>query len=331
MALFDRQDIASDPISRQAHAWVRRLATGEATVADAQALKRWCEASPQHAAAFAKAQKLWKDFDPAGRELLQREKAAAWARETKTERRVSRRAFLGGALTATAAAATVAAIYPPLGLWTPASEWGADYRTGTGEQKRVSVSDDVWVALNTQTSIALQTAGPKLRGIRLIAGEAEIEHSALDGRPFAVEAGDGRIRTRGSARFDVRAGRDEVCVTCLAGEIEVEQGGQRQTLRQNQRVFYGERGLRSPVAVDPSIVSAWRQGAVVFRHTPLSEAVAEINRYRPGRVVLLDKRLGTNRVSGRFSIRDMDQVIAQIREAFDVRVTSLPGNVVLLG
>lgn len=330
MALFDRQDISSDPVSRQAHAWVRRLATGEATVADAQALKRWCETSPQHAAAFAKAQKLWKDFDPAGRELLQREKTSEWVREAKTERFVSRRAFLGGALTATAAAATVAAIHPPLGLWTPASEWGADYRTGTGEQKRVSVSDHVWVALNTQTSIALQNAGSQ-RGIRLIAGEAEIEHNALDGKPFAVEAGDGRIRPRGSARFDVRAGKGEVCVTCLAGEVEVEQGGRRQTLRQNQRVFYGERGLRSPIGVDPSIVSAWREGAVVFRHTPLSEAVAEINRYRPGRVVLLDKRLGANLVSGRFSIRDMDQVIAQIREAFDVRVTSLPGNVVLLG
>ncbi len=327
MALFHRHDTSSDPIGRQAHAWIRRLAAGEATVADAQELKRWCEADPRHAAAFAKAQKLWKDFDPAGREWLQREKmASAPAWQAKTGRRVSRRAFLGGALSATAAAATVAAIYPPLGWWAPASEWNADYRTATGEQKRVRVSEAVWVAMNTQTSIALQT-----QGIRLIAGEAEIEHSLIDGKPFDVQAGDGRIRARGSARYDVRNGKGEVCVTCLAGEVDVEQGGQRQTLRRNQRVFYGEHGLRAPVAVDPSTVSAWREGAVVFRHTPLSEAVAEINRYRPGRVVLLDQRLGKNPVSGRFSIRDMDQVIAQIREVFDVRVTSLPGNVVLLG
>lgn len=327
MASSHRHETPSDAIGRQAHAWVRRLASGRATVADAQELRRWCDADPRHAAAFARAQKLWRDFDPAGREVLQRERASAWT--LPAQRRISRRAFLGGALTATAAAVTVAAVHPPFGLWTPASQWGADYRTATGEQKRVRLSDDVWLALNTQTSVALQADATQ--GIHLLAGEAGIDRRALAGRPFGVIAGEGRTWVRGQARFEVRNTDGEVCVTCLAGEVEVEQGARREVLRRNQRVVYDARGLQAPSSIDPAIASAWREGAVVFRRTPLSEAVVEINRYRPGRVLLMDERLGRNVVSGRFSIRDMDQVIAQIREVFDVRVRQLPGNVVLLG
>lgn len=319
-----QHDTPPDEVARQAHAWVRRLASGQATVADAQALRRWCEADPAHAAAFARARKLWRDFDPAGREVLQRGRVPTMAR-----RRINRRAFLGGALTATAAVATVAALHPPLGLWAPASQWGADFRTATGEQKRVRVSDDVWLALNTQTRVALQSGTQP--GIRLLAGEAEVERRAVAGLPLSVIAGDGRTLARGQARFDVRNDDGEVCVTCLAGEVEVEQGARRQVLHRNERVIYDANGLRAPLAVDPSTVSAWREGAVVFRRTPLSDAVAEINRYRPGRVVLLDRELGRNVVSGRFRIGDMDQVIAQIRAAFGVRVRHLPGNVVLLG
>ena len=42
----------------------------------------------------------------------------------------------------------------------------------------------------------------------------------------------------------------------------------------------------------------WREGVLVFRDMPLSEAVAEINRYRPGRIMVLDDALAARRVSG---------------------------------
>lgn len=329
MAPLHPRDMSSDPVRRQAHAWVRRLTSGEATVSDAEALKRWCEADEEHAAAFAEAQRLWQDFDAAGRQLLRRSPASAAV--SKPERHWSRRAFLGGAMTATAALAVAVVVSPPLEWWPAASEWDADYRTATGEQKQVRLADGVWLALNTQTSIALQQAGGDMQGIRLISGETAVDTGTGLARPFSVIAGEGRTWTKGGARFEIRHDGDRVCVTCLAGEIEVEQGAQRQTLRERQRLFYGADGLQQkPVTIDPVSASAWREGVVVFRRTPLSEAVAEINRYRPGRVLLLDKKLGANVVSGRFGIRDMDHVIAQIQEAFGARVTTLPGNVVLL-
>lgn len=323
---LNAHDVHSDPIRREAHAWVRRLVSGEATVADADALKRWCESSAEHANAFAEAQRLWRDLEPAGRQLRARGSSASVP--GGPARQWSRRAFLGGAVTATAAAVVATVVDPSFALWP--SEWGADYRTATGEQKRLHLADGVSVALNTQTSVALQDVDGDMGGIRLIAGEAAIDSDARLARPFSVIAGNGRAWTRERARFEVRHDRDAVCVTCLAGAVDVEHGTQRLTLRERQRVFYDANGMQAPVMVDPSLSSAWREGVVVFRRTPLSEAVAEINRYRPGRVLLLDKELGTQVVSGRFAIGDMDSVIAQIQQAFGAQVTALPGNMILL-
>ena len=63
----DRQN--QQELHRQAVAWLRRLTSGEATVADAAELRRWRSQSPAHAAAFAAARRLWKDLGPAGRSV----------------------------------------------------------------------------------------------------------------------------------------------------------------------------------------------------------------------------------------------------------------------
>lgn len=321
-------DISAEAIAREAHAWVRRLTSGEATVADAQALKAWCETSAEHAAAFAQAQQLWRSFGPAGKQLLSQPGPAASQR--KAPHRWSRRAFLGGALTATAAAVALT-LYPPLGWWPAATDWSADYRTATGEQRKIQLSAHVTADLNTQTSLAERQTTDTLHVVELIHGEAAFQREHGAGRIFAAVAGDARTVATDFARFQLRHTDDTVCVTCLAGEVYIEHGSYRRTLREGERALYGRKGQEQVTAIDPAEASAWRDGVVIFRHTPLTEAVAEVNRYRPGRIILLGTELAKNEVSGRFRIHDMDQVIVQIQQAFNASVTHLPGDIVLLG
>ena len=66
---------------------------------------------------------------------------------------MSRRALLAGGGALAASVAAYAVMKPPLDLWPSFDELRADYRTATGEQRRVTVAD-VDVRLNTQTSIA---------------------------------------------------------------------------------------------------------------------------------------------------------------------------------
>jgi transmembrane sensor len=133
-----------------------------------------------------------------------------------------------------------------------------------------------------------------------------------------------------SARFNVRHTDDAVCVTCLAGAVEVVWQQRRQTLDAGQQLVYDERGVQAATAAPKGEASAWRTGALSFAGQPLSQVVDEINRYRPGRVLLRNAELGRRLVRMRFSIRQMDGALAMIRDLYGAEMTSLPGGIVLL-
>ncbi|MEW6644687.1 MAG: FecR domain-containing protein [Pseudomonadota bacterium] len=322
------QDPSIDPdlLEREAHRWVTQLVSGEATVADAEALRRWIAQSPRHADAYAAAAARWKAFGPAGEVL----RAAQATRRPPMARPVSRRFVLGGAgAMAAAAAVGYVGVRPPLALWPSIGELTADYRTATGEQRRVALADHVSVQLNTQTSLVLGPAADGDNQVRLLAGEAAFATAPETARSLVVEAGDGRtVATR--ARFDVRRVADDVCVSCLEGHVRVERRAQAAMIGAGQQIRYGAAGLGEAITIDPAEAAAWQNGVLVFRFTPLSDVVAEINRYRHGRVILLNAALAAKPVNGRFQISRIDDALGWIGQAVGARARALPGGVVLL-
>jgi transmembrane sensor len=328
--------VSDDPIEqlssleREAQAWVTRFASGRAISADLQALKQWCEQSPAHAAAFAKANRLWETLGPAGHQVLSRNVSAIDPPTVSfVPRRVGRRAVIGGTLAASAAGAGYLLLRPPLSLWPSLLELTADYRTATGEQKRITLTGGVSIEMSAQTSIAVHPGAGDARHIELIAGEAAIATPSTASDRFVLIAGSGRtIATQAS--FDVRHIGATVCVTCLDGEVRVEHGVAAAPLGPRQQLVYSARGLSSVRAVDPAVVTAWRDGVLVFHATPLADAVEEVNRYRPGKIILMNDALGRRLFNARFRIENVDEVVDQIRQVFGARVTLLPGGIVVL-
>lgn len=313
-------------LEREAHAWIRRLTSGEARAADAAALRRWCGQSPAHAAAFSEASRFWKAFGPAGQSLLADERATSRPRAAGRTAIMSRRAVMGGALAASAAGIMV--VRPPFDLWPSLFELRADYRTGVGEQREVAVVDGVAVQMNTRTSLSLGS-GAASGTVELIAGEASFKVAERHTATFSVIAADGTTTSTG-AQFDVRVDGASVCVTCLANEARVEHRTQQVVLKSRQRVTYGDGGFGDVVAIDPSIAAAWQQGLIICNMTPLAEVIAELNRYRSGRIVLLNAEFGRSPVNGRFRIDRPDEALLQIERAFGIHARSLPGGLVLL-
>lgn len=312
---FDTADSDAD-IGRQAAAWWARLRADDFTQADADALRAWCARSPEHARAWRELKQVWQALAPA----LTRA-AAAPPQANVFPLRPGRRAFLGGAL---AAGVAVLALRPPLGAWPSLQEFAADYRTGTGEQRQVALSQQMTVQMNTQTRINVRAP----ESIELLGGEAEILASGAR-QPVSVLAGAGRLLAQ-SARFNVRHTDDAVCVTCLAGAVEVVWQQRRQTLDAGQQLVYDERGVQAATAAPKGEANAWRTGALSFVGKPLSQVIDEINRYRPGHVVLRNAELGRRLVRMRFSIGQTDGALAMIRDLYGAQMTSLPGGIVLL-
>lgn len=318
-----REDSAA--IRHEAQAWVVRLSSKGATTDDAEAFKRWCACSRAHATAFAQARAVWQDLRPAAQRVQRKEAAHAAQR---TAGRPGRRAFLG---TAVAASAAWLVVRPPLGLWPALGELGADVRTGIGEQRELITPDGVVVQLNTRTRIDLGRTEGGVPMLELIEGEAEIR---TDGGAAAsavqVTAGDGVI-TAERARFNVRLIGGEVCVTCLAGRVDVQRGNARSTIEADRQLAYADAAAAVARPANAGAVSAWRRRQLVFERTPLAEVVDEVNRYRPGKLILTNAEVGRQRVQASFSIDRLDDVVALVRDVYGLDVTRLPGGIVLLG
>ncbi len=227
-----------------------------------------------------------------------------------------------------AAAAGFMVVQPPLHLWPSLAEFGADYRTTTGEQRHVTLADSISLEMNTQTSIATRLADA-VPGIDLISGEVVVTIAPTMQPQLVVTAGSGRITTpRGT--FNLRRDGTVVGLTCLDGEVSLDCEGRSVTFGAGRQVSYDTRGLGEVATADPEAV-AWRDGMLVFRDTPLARVIDEVNRYRTGRIILIDKALGSRTVNARFELNRLDTVMSQIRHVFKAPVKTLPGGIVLVG
>lgn len=322
-------------LKREAQQWVTRLTSGKATAADAEALHRWRQTSRAHRQAFAEANLLWGKLGLAAAQSVSRDASAGQAARSgplvASRRQMDRRAILGGALAGAAAAAGYVAIKPPLDLWPSLSELAADYRTGAGQQRQIALTETISVKLNTRTSIVVlpRKAGTKEgERIELIAGEAAI--AAHQGqKSFVVVAAGGQTAAT-NARFNVHHDGTTVRVTCIDGDVQVEHRGRSLTIPARQRVVYTEHQLSEVQSVDPEAVTAWERGLLVFRNDPVARVIEEVNRYRAGRIILLNEELGRRPVLATFRIDHIDEVVPRLETVFGVHVRTLPGGIVLL-
>lgn len=311
----------------EALAWIRRLNTGEASDVDIAELDRWRAKSPEHAREFSEAALLWTVLGEAAKKAAAQGLAPAVnVGSGVLANRPGRRAFLigGGALAASVAGAL--AVRPPFGLWPSLSELTADYHTKTGERQRIDVAAHVSVDLNTRTSIDLRSAAQ----IELLAGEAAIAKKDDSRRELVVFAGNGRVAAT-DASFNVRKDGSAVSVTCISGEVHVHCGPGLIAIREGQQIDYDQRGLGEVAAIDPEVVTAWQRGLLIFRRTPLSQVIDEMNRYRSGRIILLDGDLAQRQVVANFRLDRIDDAVEFISKAMNVPIRSLPGGIVLVG
>src|SRR5580704_10074800 len=317
--MTESEDPKQEALRREALDWLSRMTLGEASQEDLAELRRWRDTSPAHATALAEAGRLWRSLEVPVTALVRDN-----ARDVEVARRPSRRAFLAVGAAAAASVAGAMVVRPPLDLWPSLAELAADHRTGIGQQQHLVLAKAVSVDLNTLTSISVRAADLD-PGIELIAGETAIAIGADAPKPFVVLAGGGRMTAR-RATFDVRRIGPAVDLTCVDGEVTVECESRTLVLQTAQRVSYGRQGLGEIAAVDTAMVTAWRDGMIVFRNTPLVDVIEEVNRYRSGRIILLDSALGRRLVTARFEIKRLDTVMGQIAHVFDARVRTFPGG-----
>ncbi|MFX8868155.1 hypothetical protein ABTM84_19475, partial [Acinetobacter baumannii] len=81
-----------------------------------------------------------------------------------------------------------------------------------------------------------------------------------------------------------------------------------------QRIAYTDKGLGSVLDIDLAQATAWQSGMLTFDNRPLKEVVDEINRYRPGRIIITNAELGRRIVNGSFRQDQLGAFVAQVQQ-----------------
>jgi transmembrane sensor len=320
---------ASDPdldigsVQRQAIDWLVRMGTNSPSSRDQADLERWRTLSPDHEAAWQRASLFGAELKalPYPAEILAGNVVALPHRP-----RIDRRTALFGGSLAAIAASVVLLVDPPMGLWPSLAELAADHRTGTGQRLAFVPAPGVNVELNTRTSLSVAKAG---RAVALIDGEAFLTIAAQR-TPFEVETAGASLRAT-KARFAVQSLDEGLSVICADGSVSCTHAGHVVEIHQGEKLVLSSTGTTVRSRPDLSVALAWRRGLLIFDGTPLNQAVHEINRYFPGRLILTDSAATSRPVSGIFHIDHINLAVVQIEQLTGVSATYLPGSLVLLG
>lgn len=236
-------------------------------------------------------------------------------------------------LQAVAAAVLVAAV---LGIGWYSWPEGAKYHTAVGGLASVPMSDGSSVTLNTDSEIRVAVTETERR-VNLAHGEAFFEVVADPRRPFVVYAGDQRVIAVGT-KFAVRRDAGEIRVVVTEGRVRVERTkgageGPATQLSAGTVALAGEAGMlvKERQLAEAEEVLSWRRGFLVFRETPLGEAVAEFNRYNARKVVIDDAAIAAIQIGGSFRSTNVDAFVRLLEQGFAIRAERRDRQIVLKG
>lgn len=293
-------------VIREASEWFVRMGAEEATAADDDACKRWVNASPLHRLA-------WDRIEMLGRQFGQVEPQAGLSVLDRVPSRGRRQALKALSLVLGAGGLTAAAL--------PWKAWSADFSTGVGERRNVTMTDGSALSLNTGTAVDVRFDAIQ-RLVVLRQGELHIATHAdpqTPSRPLVVATPMGRITALGT-RFVVRLVERETWVAVMEGAVKIEPAGAGEGAA---RIVEAGSGTHFNTLAVQTIRLAphaddWVQGAIYADGMRLDAFAEELGRHRKGRLVC-DPSVAGLRISGSFPLGDTDRILAAIERALPVR------------
>ncbi|MGK5033664.1 FecR domain-containing protein [Janthinobacterium sp. LB3P118] len=291
----------SRKVARQAVEWYLLEQSGQATADDLAASAHWRALDPEHTRAWHRVQQV---SQTAG--LLPPSLAVPVLH--RPQRRVAMQVLL-------------ALMAAPAAWLLVRHEMLADYRSGVGERREVSLPDGGTLVLNTDSAVDL-AYGADERLLTLRRGEVLIQtrpdHAAS--RPFIVATCHGRIRALGT-RFTVRVDDDSSRVTVLEHAVEITPRAPSATVRtvakdQQSRFDASHAGLPMPA---PLQADAWAHGMLAAQDMRLDAFAAELSRYRAG-LLRVEPQVAGLRLSGAFQLDDTDAVLESLARMLPVDV-----------
>lgn len=183
------------------------------------------------------------------------------------------------------------------------------YSTPIGGRETISFADGTKVVLNTNTVLRARMTTDQ-RIIWLERGEAYFQVKHDRAHPFVVFAGNRRVTDLGT-QFVMRQEPKAFQLAVVEGRVWFDNSNS-QAESQSALMTQGDvvTATAGKITLHEESVAAikaglsWRHGVLMFSHTPLADAVAEINRYNINKVVIANANVARLEIGGTFRATD---------------------------
>lgn len=309
--------VLGSEIAAEAAVWIARLHGPDRSSQMEPECLAWQARSEVHRMAFERCTDTWQDV--AGVRLRDYATAAKLGADARSQPWPT--SWVVGAAVAGVAMAVALLVTQP---WRS----GDTYATNVGELRTVMLEDGTRMSLNTTTRVRVALASAQ-RTVSVEEGEALFEVAKDSCRPFVVQVADREVVALGTV-FSVRLiptneiGSNALDVTLIEGQVSVRDGSGASDkteetrpvlLKPGDRLRLSEPDGRATAVTQRVTVQmdrppvdqlmAWRRSEAVFDDVPLSNAVAEMNRYSRQPIVLVgDDSSKGMRISGLFRTGD---------------------------
>ncbi len=335
-------------LNQQAINWLITLRADNISDEDMHGFADWLSQDATHAAAFAEAEDMLNNMLAAGASLRQKlsntvvdvsKPIPAQAIEpvvaviqAKTRKQPNLTKYwlaIPLALAATLLVAVLGVMPQQAHLF---DAYLSDYHTGTGEQRDIQLTDGSHLLLNTNSAVSVDYQDA-IRLITLHHGQVRFTVAKDTNRPFEVHSGGLSVRALGTVFEVYNQETGDISVTVQEHAASARLSIPEQTtppeqqqvvvINEGQQLHYlGGQHLPAPQASDINQLTAWQQQKLFINDRPLSEAIAELNRYRNGRIVVPDANLNDQRITGVFSLANPDETLHTLSTALALQETS---------
>lgn len=252
----------------------------------------------------------------------------------KVNRRLQKRIFLSRLKDFSVAAACILGV---IGLCTgilylrsdagrDSSQW-ITLQANAGIRTHFALPDGTIVYLNSGSTLSyLFPYEPSQRDVCL-SGEAYFKVSPDKERPFMVSVSEGsyRVKVLGT-EFNMQAYKNEkmVSTTLVKGSVQVEikdKNGRiyKHRLKPSQKAEYDRRKGEIEIKnVNTVFDTAWTEGKLMFKNTPLTEVLRKLSYYYDTEFTVLDPQIETYRFTGVLDNRQLPQTLEYLKISSEI-------------
>lgn len=181
-------------------------------------------------------------------------------------------------------------------------------RANRGEKLILELPDGSKVHINSNSSISYPSTFGKTRTITL-QGEAYFDVTHDPSRPFTVHAGSSAVNVLGTS-FNVKATpSEEVEVTLVTGKVNVNSSSHELSIEPGYQAVVGANSVIRAEKVNVADFVSWKDNVLVFRETPLEDAVVMLGDWYDAKVEIQSSALKGCTISGEYKNESLENVI----------------------